>query len=535
MVDPFEQVASITGSNPSQIKLISSFLINYPLGSLFVRIPPKYPALRHAFSVFYSLGLLLGVFGEWFGTAQLLASVLVTFVLARQMRGPNMPWIVFALNMANLSASHIFRLVNQISVDEFEISGAQMVLTMKLTTFAFNVWDGRRPFEELDNWQKTNRIAEFPSLLAFLGYAFYFPGFLIGPSCEYAAYSAAVKGSPLIPEEVKAIHGNRRMPRGRKRAAYRQMLLGLGSLGAFVVMNPLYSAELLLDPWFARQPLWYRFYFMQVSTFTARVKYYAVWKLTEGACILTGLGFSGFSPSGISLWHGASNVEPLNIEMAPNLKVLLDAWNMKTNVWLRECVYKRVTPKGKKPGFRSSMITFATSAFWHGFAGGYYLTFGFAGFNQSLGRLCRTYIRPLVLPPVTATKDGKPVDKKNIPPPPQTFAKRVYDVVGTIFTVMLLNYLAVPFQLLDIGRSLRAWQLVGWYGNWIVFGGLAFFYAGGSTILKSIQRRRIKQLEADAGAKLLSRPVTIDDAMQMPPIDLAAREAEKLVAEKRRA
>lgn len=37
---------------------------------------------------------------------------------------------------------------------------------------------------------------------------------------------------------------------------------------------------------------------------------------------------------------------------------------MKTNVWLRECVYKRVTPPGKKPGFSSSMITFATSAFW---------------------------------------------------------------------------------------------------------------------------------------------------------------------------
>ena len=54
----------------------------------------------------------------------------------------------------------------------------------------------------------------------------------------------------------------------------------------------------------------------------------------------------------------------LNIEFAENLKVLLDSWNMKTNVWLRECVYKRVTPKGKKPGFRSSMITFATSAFW---------------------------------------------------------------------------------------------------------------------------------------------------------------------------
>ena len=57
-------------------------------------------------------------------------------------------------------------------------------------------------------------------------------------------------------------------------------------------------------------------------------------------------------------------MEVWKIEFAENCKMLLDSWNMKTNVWLRECVYKRVTPKGKKPGFRSSLATFATSAFW---------------------------------------------------------------------------------------------------------------------------------------------------------------------------
>lgn len=33
-------------------------------------------------------------------------------------------------------------------------------------------------------------------------------------------------------------------------------------------------------------------------------------------------------------------------------------------VWLRECVYKRITPKNQKPGFQSSIITFMTSALW---------------------------------------------------------------------------------------------------------------------------------------------------------------------------
>ena len=103
---------------------------------------------------------------------------------------------------------------------------------------------------------------------------------------------------------------------------------------------------------------------MQACQFIARTKYYGIWTLTEGAAILTGFGFTGYTPSGKSTWHGAANLDVMNVEFAPNFKVLLDSWNMKTNTWLRECIYKRVTPKGKKPGFKSSMLTFGTSAFW---------------------------------------------------------------------------------------------------------------------------------------------------------------------------
>ena len=102
----------------------------------------------------------------------------------------------------------------------------------------------------------------------------------------------------------------------------------------------------------------------QLSGPVERSKYYAIWTLTEGASILTGLGFTSVDTAGRAQWNGAANVKVMTIEFPSNFKVLLDAWNMKTNVWLRECVYKRVTPKGKKPGFRSSMITFFTSAFW---------------------------------------------------------------------------------------------------------------------------------------------------------------------------
>jgi len=106
---------------------------------------------------------------------------------------------------------------------------------------------------------------------------------------------------------------------------------------------------------------------LQISQFIARCKYYGIWTLTEDAAILTGFGFSGFGTGGNSLWAGAANIDVTNVELAPNFKILLDSWNMKTNQWLRECIYKRVTPKGRKPGFSSSMLTFATSAFWVSF------------------------------------------------------------------------------------------------------------------------------------------------------------------------
>lgn len=41
--------------------------------------------------------------------------------------------------------SHVIRAIYDLSYETFEITGPQMVLTMKLTTFAWNVWDGRRP------------------------------------------------------------------------------------------------------------------------------------------------------------------------------------------------------------------------------------------------------------------------------------------------------------------------------------------------------------------------------------------------------
>ena len=53
-------------------------------------------------------------------------------------------WMVCDSSNKN-SNSHIIRAFFALSYETMEVTGPQMVLVMKLTTFAWNVYDGRRP------------------------------------------------------------------------------------------------------------------------------------------------------------------------------------------------------------------------------------------------------------------------------------------------------------------------------------------------------------------------------------------------------
>ncbi|KIM67664.1 hypothetical protein SCLCIDRAFT_20710 [Scleroderma citrinum Foug A] len=488
------------------------WLIAYPLGSLFIRIPASQPNFKHIFNVLVSTFFFIPVLRVPFGFVQLLASIFGTYFLAARIKGPNMPWIVFAFVMGHLTTNHAIRAMNETALETFEITGPQMIMTMKLTMFAWNVFDGRRPAEDLDKWQIQKRVTKYPTLLEFLGFSFYFPSILCGPYIDYASYMSLIDGSLFKTASGKAkIPSKRTIPNGRKRVAYRKMLSGLLFLGIFAVLNPKFHYGIFLTPWFLTLNLFQRITLLQLCGFVERCKYYASWTLSEGAIILTGYGFTGYDLSGESLWEGAANVRFLNIEFPPNFKVVLDSWNISTNVWLRECVYKRVTPKGKKPGFKSSVLTSLTSAFWHGIAFGYYLTFVFGAFVTTAARLCRAGFRPLVLPP---------------PGAPTTTAKRVYDILGTVVTVLLVNYATMPFILLDLKDSLEGWRQFGWYGFWMVGSALVFFFAGGSQYLHRLQKQQEKSAESvgrivDKKNEMSRTPGT---PLVVPPLENAAAE-----------
>ena len=343
---------------------------------------------------FFSVAIfyLVGLFDLWDGLRTVAISALGTYGIAKYLRGsPYMPWAGFVFLMGHLSIMHIYRQVTD-DPSIVDITGAQMVMVMKLSSFCWNVADGALPEDQLSEFQKDRSLAELPNLLDFAGYVLFFPSFFAGPAFDFAEYRRWLDTSMfdvpahVDPTKKPPTRRKRRIPRSATPAMWK-LAGGLVWILLFLNLSGMYGIHVLTGPEYVKYGLARRLFTLHMVGFTARLKYYGVWTLTEGACVLAGLGYNGVDPvTGKVSWNRLQNISPWGVETAQNSRAYLENWNINTNKWLRNCIYLRVTPRGRKPGFRASLATFATSAFWHGFYPGYYLTFALASLIQTVAK-----------------------------------------------------------------------------------------------------------------------------------------------------
>ena len=435
-----------------------------------------------------------------------------------------MPWIGFAFLMGHMSISHIRRQIAD-SSSTVDITGAQMVLVMKLSAFCWNVADGLVPDDQLSDLQRDRVLKELPSILDFAGYVLFFPSLFGGPAFDYAEYHRWLDTSMFdIPSQIDPakkppVRKKRRIPRSGTPATWKAVT-GLSWIGLFMLFSGPYGHENLVADTFINSTFVGRIWMLYMAGLVARFKYYGVWSLTEGACILAGLGYNGVDPlTGKVSWNRLQNIDPWVVETAQNPRAFLSGWNMNTNNWLRNYVYLRVTPRGKKPGFRASMMTFFTSALWHGFYPGYYLSFVLASLIQTAAKRKRNhspwlllvqhmlthvtadfrrYIRPFFLDPLT----GNPSPKK------------VYYDVATFFgTQATFAFAVCPFLVLTFSDSLRTWSRVYFYGLLWTVATLIFFSSPGKAMLK----KQLEKRHGRASAKLV-RTISTDSLTGGQPI-----------------
>ena len=380
-----------------------------------------------------------------------------------------MPWIGFVFLMGHLSINQLSRqFLNDPNV--VDITGAQMVLVMKLSAFCWNVADGALPEKDLSDYQKDRAIKQLPSFLDFAGYVLFFPSLMAGPAFDYVDYRRWIQTTMfevpagVDPSKKPPTRKKRKIPRSGTPAMWK-LATGLFWILAFLKLSGSFYNDLLTGSEYMKFGFVRRVFILYMLGVTTRLKYYGVWTLTEGACILSGLGYKGIDPgTGRVSWDRLQNVNPWGVETAQNTRAYLGNWNINTNSWLRNYIYLRVTPRGKKPGFRASMATFVTSAFWHGFYPGYYLTFVLASFVQTVAKSmppspflfhltntppdCRRYFRPFFLDPKTSQP---------------TSYKVYYDIFSYLTTQLAFSFTTAPFCLLTLPASFLVWSRVYFY------------------------------------------------------------------------
>jgi len=418
VIPQLEEIAKILNESASlgddrTARMLLSMVLCYPLGLLTSYFPSS--SLRHLWSLLVGVVLVQFVFGVgWVhllipsaGVYAILALCRATG-LAKQYRH----WIASLFSFSYLVHRHLSRTsVKSNNIDE---STLVMVLIIKLYTLCFNLYDAETyPSEraaldgkikreedpqkrskltrELDALEKKKdrSVKDLPNPLEFLAYVFNFPTVFCGPAFEFGEYKAA---QDQISDEGNYLP-TRFIP------GLWKLLQGIVWFALTAVLQAYYPTTEIYplsrpDSGASRLDL-FRYIFLAI--WFSRFKYYAVWKLSDGAAVLAGFGrrksthFSkkpnpaytdlkiftgseaqtptsgsatmdtlGLGIKGSSDWEGASNCNALAVETRNSIAEQIENWNIHTQSWLKYYVFFRL-PQGY-----NRAITFLASAFWHG-------------------------------------------------------------------------------------------------------------------------------------------------------------------------
>lgn len=491
MENPFlafqQYLSGVSGLDLESTKILTCLVVSFPASAIFKRLPDKNILLKNVYIVAVSAIFIAFILQIRSGFFILLFNSMFTYVITRYYRSPLMPWVNFIVLMLLMCMSHLksqFQRLNPDNVD-IDITGAQMVLVMKLTSYAWSYRDGilykkdRNRFNrELNQFQKSRAILSQPSLISYLGYSFFYGSIVTGPSFDFADYQRFILTDVFddVPAEKRpGKRRKRKIPHSGK-VALLKVVQGLFWAALMFVLRPRFPTEYEVTGEFRHERSFlYRICYMWAVSFVFRLKYYAAWSISEASCIVAGLGYNGYDPVKKKMyWNRVQNIDPKAFETGQNIHDCLEAWNMNTNKWLKNFVYLRccnIDRETGKPsrGVLPTFATFATSAFWHGTMPGYYMTFIAGAIIQTVGRVFRHNLRPMFI-----SKDGSNVS---------TF-KKLYDLVCWVVTQLSFGYIVGPFIFLTFKRSMLLWAGVYF---WVHVGSFAVFFIFNGPYAKQVK------------------------------------------------
>jgi len=413
-----QDVADSLGVAEDAFRLIAGMIFVYPVmlvHNLFLK--RQSATIQHLY--FIITGMLLAYWT--LGAASLLHGyicIVVTYVVLLVFGGSlYTAAFIFVFQLAYLSAGYLSR-----SSTEYLVNWTMphCVLCLRLIGVAIDVYDGSRPEDELTKDQKLTKLTAVPSLLEMSSHVFYLGSYFVGPQHSMTKFRGFIQRNIEDGDMT-----------GSKRFGTKRLLLGWVYIGIHLAGSMIVKDAYIVSEEFKTLPLWKMYLLMAVWVKGTLAKYIGAWLFSEGACILSGLAYNGRKEDGTILWNGGANVKLRKWEYCYNFGQVIESFNINTNAWAMNYVYKRCRWLNNK--LYSQAITLAFLALWHGFHSGYYVTF----FFEILVMQFEKQAFPMAMrnPSFAAAVDNPVVNV-------------ALKVVGKLYVLMFIPHCFMPFALL---------------------------------------------------------------------------------------
>jgi len=356
-------IASSLGASESALRLVLGQLAGYPLLLLYRRhLANKDTNTQHLY--FFLSGLLLAYWVIGDGVTHSLYTILLTYVTLLCLGGSIAAVsVTFVFNMFYLLAGYWY-----VAKEEYDISWTmpQCVLCLRLIGLSWDLYDGARMKknpESLSKDQQKTALTSSPNVLEMLSHSFFIGGYFVGPQFSLAKYRQFV--SPQYQSSLPASP----VPFGLKRLG-----LSVVYMTAHVVGSMFLPELWPITDSFAQTSLAGRLLLLPIWVKLILAKYLSMWLMAEGVCAVAGLSYVSTSdPESEIDWSGCANVKMRRLESAQKFGHYIEAFNINTNAWVMNYVYKRL--KFLNNRYVSQMSALVFLAVWHGWHSGYYITF----------------------------------------------------------------------------------------------------------------------------------------------------------------
>ena len=352
-----DNIVETLGVSLVDFKVMSTILLAYPVNLIYYFFLRKQsPTIQHCYFVVTGASFLYWMFG---------LECVVHATICILVNDGVLRWLgsTFATTCFLNAFQFLYLICHEYLEEDYIVNWtmAHCVLCLRLMGTTTDVYDGTKPQGDQATNKLVNALEQQPSLLELFSHCF-FLGSVLTPQHSMKSFTNGIKRNVNSGDTTGCfVSGFRLFLTG-------MLCLAAQSLGFwFYPRSYIISSEFLQVGYFEGR--------FALSIYAAAIvfRYAAVFKLTEGSCIVTGLTYKCQRPDGNNDWSAWESTDVWGILSSVWTADWIHNFNMSTNRWLGYYIYKRLKFLNNKG--LSRLLTMAFLGLWHGILPGYILPF----------------------------------------------------------------------------------------------------------------------------------------------------------------